>query len=106
MHKNWRNKMVDNKIDDDLQDRIGVVPEHVMMIANKGKAGVRNAKIAVALNSMKSGNSIIYSEKEFLSTFGKNGKATLVSALKKLNVSKPAVHTDNGKVYVFSRGEV
>lgn len=98
--------MVNEKIADDLQDRIGETPEHVLLTANKGTAGIRNAKIAVALKNMKSGTSIIYTEKEFLSTFGKNGKASLTTSLKRLGVPKPAVHIANGKVYVFNRGEV
>ena len=98
--------MVDEKIADELQDRIGVVPEHVLLTANKGQAGVRNAKIAVALKNMKQGTSIIYTEKEFLSIFGKNGKTSLTASLKKLGIKKPAVHVANNKVYVFNRGEV
>ena len=98
--------MVNEKIADELQDRIGETPEHIQMVANKGKAGVRNAKIAVALKNMKSGTSIIYTEKEFYTIFGKNGKTSLINSLKKNGIKKPAIHISNEKVYVFNRSEV
>jgi len=98
--------MADEKIDDELQERVGTIPEHVLLSANKGMAGLRNAKIAVAIKNMKVGTSLIYTEKEFLSIFGKNGKASLTTSLKRLGVSKPQVHISNNKVYVFNRGEV
>ena len=98
--------MADVKIDEELQDRVVTTPEHVLLAHNKGNAGIRNAKIAVALKNMKTGTSLVYTEKEFLGIFGKNGRASLVAALGKAGVSKPAVHIDNGKVHVFSSGEV
>ena len=98
--------MVDEKIDEELMERMGTTPEHVVLSANKSDAGVRNAKIAVALKNMKTGTSIIYTEKEFVGIFGKNGRAGLTSALKKFGVNKPSVHIGNGKVYVFNRGDV
>jgi len=101
-----RIKMVDEIIDDELQERMGTTPQHILISANRGLAGVRNAKIAVALKNMKVGTSIIYTEKEFVSIFGKNGRASLTSSLKRMGVNKPSVSFNNNKVYVFNRGEV
>jgi len=99
---------MDNKIPEDMLERVAVLPEHVRLHSGRQGKGAIYAKIATTLNHIKTGESLVYSDEEFNKVFG--GKPwnlnNLRISLKGLGIKKPGIHKDNGKVWIFNRTEV
>ena len=95
-----------NLIPEDLLTRIEETPEHVLM--SSGSGSEKYAKLALTLNNIEAGKSIVYSIQEFKKMFGASSsfKSYMKKCLKKLGVKDPGIYYDNEKVYVFNRRKV
>lgn len=96
---------MDSKIPEDLLERIEETPSFLLVGSIKDSS-VRNKKIALTINNLKQGQSLVYSQEEAIKMFGKNFRASLKTSLKNYGVKRPAVCIEKDKVYVFNRCEV
>lgn len=87
-------------IDAEMSARIKKLPEFLKSIPEHGSKNKEYHKVLGAMNNLKADDCIPYTAAEFLEKFGKYGKNSLGTFLKKNGIAKPRIIEDNGIFYI------
>jgi hypothetical protein len=94
-----------NSIPEYLSNKIEEIPEGILR-GHLRESSAKRLMVLESLKVMEAGKGIVFSEEEFTSNFGKHGKISLVTYLRKNGLKKAGITKMNGRVYVYLRSKV